>query len=63
MKVPETGRTWRKSRHSQDQGDCVEVALDPEGIGVRDTKNRPGGSLELPARSFAAFTRVIKRSQ
>ncbi|MFI0372669.1 DUF397 domain-containing protein [Actinomadura sp. 1N219] len=33
------GAAWRKSSHSgPEQGDCVEVADLPSGVGVRDSK-------------------------
>ncbi|MEV6619362.1 DUF397 domain-containing protein [Amycolatopsis sp. NPDC051106] len=44
---------WRKSSHSAD-ADCVEVAL-AQVVRIRDTKDRPGGTLEIPTRSWEAF--------
>jgi hypothetical protein len=48
---------WRKSSYS-DQKDCVEVTLAPQ-VGVRDTKDREGGQLDLPADAWQAFIRKI----
>jgi hypothetical protein len=52
--------TWRKSSYSSSQSDCVEVAADLTRTRVRDTKNRTGGELALPATSWSAFTNVVK---
>ena len=46
---------WRKSSYSGTQGECVEVAGSGALIGVRDTKDRDGGTLTLPAESWRAF--------
>jgi hypothetical protein len=44
---------WRKSSHSGDQGECVEVAALPSGaIAVRDSKNPDGPHLTLSRRAF-----------
>jgi hypothetical protein len=44
---------WRKSKHSSDEGECVEVAALPTGtIGVRDSKNPDGPHLILSHRAF-----------
>jgi hypothetical protein len=44
---------WRKSSHSGDQGECVEVAAFPSGaIAVRDSKNPEGPHLTLSRRAF-----------
>ena len=48
---------WRKSSYSNGQGgDCVELASDSGTVMVRDTKNRQGGTLAVPAEAWAKFT-------
>ena len=43
MTEPETtGLKWRKAQASTANGACVEVAVVPGGVAVRDSKN-PGG--------------------
>ncbi|MGK5556291.1 DUF397 domain-containing protein [Actinomadura kijaniata] len=37
---------WRKSSHSAESGECVEIAcLTPHAIGVRDSKNPAAAAL------------------
>lgn len=43
---------WRKSSFSDHQVDCVEVAYSTE-VHLRDSKNPDGGTLHLPASSWA----------
>lgn len=52
--TPRTHDTWFKSSRSKDTQDCVEVNLD-EQVGVRDTKDRRGGQLAVPACAWKAF--------
>ncbi|GAB3284264.1 DUF397 domain-containing protein [Parasphingorhabdus pacifica] len=48
---------WRKSRRSQAQNGCVEVAFGPGRIGVRDSKQGASGPLlAFDARAWTAFT-------
>lgn len=48
-------RPWRVSSYTGNQGDCVEVALGAATTHVRDTKNRTGGEIAVPAASWLAL--------
>lgn len=52
------GVVWRKSRHSNSQGDCVEVAFLADGrVALRDSKDAgTGPDLLFTPREWAAFT-------
>ncbi|MFI9361973.1 DUF397 domain-containing protein [Kitasatospora sp. NPDC053057] len=53
--------TWRKSRFSANQGNCVEVSDDFPGIvPVRDSKDPNGPALAFPADAWRAFIAAIK---
>jgi hypothetical protein len=44
---------WRKSSHSNDLGECVEVAALPAGaVGVRDSKDPDGPHQTVSRRAF-----------
>ncbi len=47
---------WRKSSHSGDEGACVEAALLPEAVAVRDSKDPVGPVLVFSPAAWAAFT-------
>jgi len=53
---------WRKASYSNGSGDCVEVADASHVVLVRDTKNRDGATLTVPADAWRRLTREIKGS-
>jgi hypothetical protein len=51
---------WRKSSYSgSNGGQCVEVAT-TEGVMIRDTTNRNGTTLSIPADAWQMFTASLK---
>jgi len=57
----ETAGNWRKSSYSgADGGECIEVATTADVVIVRDTKNRNGGMLMVPASVWRAFVSTVK---
>jgi hypothetical protein len=52
---------WHKSRYSNGQANCVEVARNLPGIvAVRDSKNPEGGVLRLSCEAWTAFLSHLK---
>jgi hypothetical protein len=50
------GVTWRKSRHSNPSGNCVEIAELPGGaIAIRNSRYPAGPALVCAPSEFAAF--------
>jgi hypothetical protein len=50
---------WRKSSHSGDGANCVEVAA-PGDVLIRDTTDRTGFTLALPAAAWTAFLTAVR---
>jgi hypothetical protein len=48
---------WRKSSYSggSGNGSCVEVAVRPESVGVRDSKNTSGPRLAFERATWQRF--------
>ncbi|WP_255614930.1 MULTISPECIES: DUF397 domain-containing protein [unclassified Saccharopolyspora] len=55
-----SGAAWFKSSYSKTQNECVEVALVPGGAGVRDTKDRDGGTLTFTSTTWSTFLSTLK---
>jgi Domain of unknown function (DUF397) len=57
----EVGTAWRKASYSSNGGDsCVEAGNAPGGVLVRDTTDRGGAVLSIPADAWERFTDGLK---
>lgn len=55
--------TWFKSSHSGSDGDaCVEIALTPAMVHVRDSKDRHGPRLTLSPTAWHRFVSYAARA-
>jgi Domain of unknown function (DUF397) len=52
--------TWRKSRRSNNGGNCVEVATTASVVAVRDSKDPHGPALAVPGHAWRSFTAQLK---
>ena len=50
---------WRTSSYSNGGGACVEVAPAPDGVLVRDSKDRGGPALTVPTTAWRAFLTTV----
>jgi len=55
------GSAWRKSTYSDvdGNGNCVEVALAPHSVSIRDSKSPTNGSLTVGSTTWAHFLRTV----
>ncbi|MGW2409688.1 DUF397 domain-containing protein [Streptomyces sp. NPDC001739] len=52
----EVALSWRKSSYSSgSSGDCIEIAACPTTVHIRDSKDKTGPRLSVPAHAWAAF--------
>lgn len=54
---------WRKSSRSSGQGACIEVGRLPELVGVRDTKDRDGGTLAIHTDAWQSFLTALRQGR
>ena len=52
---------WRTSSYSHGGTACVEVAPAPDGVLVRDSKDRDGPTLTVPTAAWRAFLTTLTR--
>ncbi|MFC7342560.1 DUF397 domain-containing protein [Saccharopolyspora griseoalba] len=52
---------WITSSYSSSGVNCVEVAVTPRAVGVRDSKNRAAGTLTFHTRTWSNFLDHLKR--
>lgn len=55
-----TDAKWFESSRSSGDGACVEVAITSEGVAVRDTKDRDGGTQLYTPEEWRAFVAGVK---
>jgi Domain of unknown function (DUF397) len=61
MGTPEfSDAAWRTSSRSNGEMACVEVAVVPGRVGVRDSKDRSGPVLVLPPSVWWAFMQDVQ---
>jgi Domain of unknown function (DUF397) len=53
---------WRKSTYSVENGNCVEVAS-AGTVMIRDTQDRDGMTLSVPAPAWRAFTAEVQETR
>ncbi|AOS62051.1 DUF397 domain-containing protein [Actinoalloteichus hymeniacidonis] len=56
-------RGWKKATRSAEATNCVEVGRASNQFGIRDTKNRDGGTLVIDRPTFNRFIAATKASQ
>ena len=60
MKIPENA--WKKSRYSDNDGNCVEVAKLGDQAAVRDSKDPGGGYLTLPVLGWRGLIEQLRQA-
>ncbi|WP_424638261.1 DUF397 domain-containing protein [Embleya sp. AB8] len=53
--------SWRTASYSMDNNNCVEVGRFPACTGIRDTKDRGRGHLEIGPTAWCELLSTLKR--
>ncbi|AUS79739.1 DUF397 domain-containing protein [Actinoalloteichus sp. AHMU CJ021] len=62
--IPTPAMSWRtSSRTNANGGTCVEIGRAANVVGIRDTKNRDGGTLHLDTTTFTTFLDALKQGR
>ncbi|MFJ7907284.1 DUF397 domain-containing protein [Kitasatospora sp. NPDC096204] len=62
LEVDLAGAVWRKSSHSNNGGNCVEVD-DARPGRVRDSKDPNGPILAFPAEAWVSFVTAVRSGE
>lgn len=54
---------WRKASYSTANGNCVEVEIGLDHVGVRDSKDRSGAFLVFTPQEWDAFVAGVKAGE
>ncbi|MCA1820523.1 MAG: DUF397 domain-containing protein [Pseudonocardia sp.] len=54
---------WRKSSHSSDMANCIEVVAAAGTVAVRDSKNPAGSVLAIPLPAWTVFTAAVRTGE
>ncbi|MFF7053748.1 DUF397 domain-containing protein [Streptomyces griseorubiginosus] len=56
-----TALQWVKSTYSSSEGgQCLEVAVSPQAIHIRDSKHPEGNALQVSPTTWTTFTTALK---
>ena len=61
--LPQQWSPWRKSRHSMNSGNCVEVAVDLTQVVIRDSANRLAFAIRCSNQAWSAFLDRASRGE
>lgn len=59
---PFNSSIWRKSQHSADQGNCVEVAADNKSVLVRDSRGSSERIMRIPSDQWQTLLRRVRET-
>ena len=57
-----TDLAWFKSSYSDGEGECMEIALTPHTIHIRDSKSPKARTLTVTSTSWTAFLRTLSQA-